>query len=88
MSGQDLDVASWLTDDFLEGYVSWREESATVRNAYALWQDAQPQDQSVAFAAYGAALDREEQAARALRRRVERIRAPLEPRELVNASSG
>jgi hypothetical protein len=60
-----------LDDQFLESYVSWREEAATVQTAYDQWQAGE----ALAFAAYRAALDREEQAANALSRSVERISA-------------
>ena len=55
--------ASELADDFIENYVSWREEATTVRAAYELWLEAAEPDQPLAFAAYRAALDREEKAA-------------------------
>jgi hypothetical protein len=60
-----------LDDEFLESYVSWREETATVQTAYDRWQVGEP----LAFAAYRAALDREEQAAKALRESAERLSA-------------
>jgi hypothetical protein len=60
-----------LDDEFLESYVCWREEAATVQNAYDQWQAGE----ALAFAAYRAALDREEQAAKALCKSVERISA-------------
>ena len=58
-------------DQFLNSYVSWREEAATVQTAYDQWQPGE----ALAFAAYHAALDREEQAAKALSRSVEHITA-------------
>jgi hypothetical protein len=61
-----------LDDKFLESYVSWREEAATVQTAYDQWQTGE----ALAFAAYHAALDREEQAAKALCNSVERFSAP------------
>jgi hypothetical protein len=51
-----------LSDEFLEGYISWREECLAVQGAYEAWQDADPGGRAGAFAAYRAALDREEQA--------------------------
>ena len=60
-----------LDDEFLESYVSWREEAATVQTAYDQWQVGE----ALAFAAYRAALDREEQAAKALRESAERLSA-------------
>jgi hypothetical protein len=68
-------LASWLADDFIENYVSWREEAAGVQSAYVHWQAAQEPDESLAFAAYRAALDREELAAGMLRESAERVSA-------------
>jgi hypothetical protein len=65
-----------LTDEFLDGYVSWREECIALEGAYELWRYAQPRDRTLAFAAYLAALEREEQAARVLRKYSERLRRP------------
>ena len=64
-------VPLMLDDEFLESYVSWREETATVQTAYDRWQVGEP----LGFAAYRAALDREEQAAKALRESAERASA-------------
>jgi hypothetical protein len=82
MSQQLLDTAvprrlDALTDGFLESYVCWREESAAARGAYELWRDAGRPDQALAFAAYRAALDREEEAARLLRESTELISAEV-----------
>ena len=60
-----------LDHEFLESYVSWREEAATVQTAYDQWQAGE----ALAFATYRAALDREEQAAKALWKYAERISA-------------
>jgi hypothetical protein len=68
-------VAPWLADDFIENYVSWREEAAAVRCAYEHWQAAQEADEVLAFAAYHAALDREELAAGMLGESAARISA-------------
>jgi hypothetical protein len=67
-------VPPWLADRYLESYLRWREECAATRRAYALWNGAQRPTRALAFAAYTAALDREEQAAHTLRGRLERIR--------------
>jgi hypothetical protein len=69
------DVAPWLADEFLESYVSWREEAAAVRGAYDRWRVAHLPDLPLAYAAYRAALDREEHAAGALRDAAKRILA-------------
>jgi hypothetical protein len=52
-----------LVDEAVDAYVDWREESATVWDAYARWTNARPPDSPLAFSAYRAALDREERAA-------------------------
>jgi hypothetical protein len=45
-------------------FVDWIEECATVREAYASWSRATAQEAALAFAAYQAALDREERASK------------------------
>jgi hypothetical protein len=54
---------SGLTDEFVESYVCWREACEDVRAAYRRWADCQPQQRSLGFATYRAALEREELAA-------------------------
>lgn len=66
-------VPAWLADDYLEGYICWREAAAAVRQAYEGWNAAERPDRAAAFSAYVAALDREQQAARGLRDRVARV---------------
>ena len=51
-----------LADALIELYVAWREECLTVELAYERWRVAAKEDCEAAFAAYTAALDREEQA--------------------------
>ncbi|MCW3065298.1 MAG: hypothetical protein JWN32_2470 [Solirubrobacterales bacterium] len=67
----------WRTDQFLETYVCWREECELVKLAYESWRGSSAKDQKLAFAAYYAALDREQQAARLLAAASERIDAPV-----------
>ena len=62
-----------IVDDYLENYLRWREESEGVRRAYELWQRADRADAALAYAAYGAALDREQEAADAFCGRIECI---------------
>jgi hypothetical protein len=52
-----------LAEEAIERYVDWREESATVNEAYAQWSTAPEAEGALAFAAYRAAVDREECAA-------------------------
>jgi hypothetical protein len=71
-----LRVAPWLADEFIEVYLCWREESVAVESAYERWRVVRPGDRALAFAAYRAALDREEHATRVFRDAVERIFGP------------
>jgi hypothetical protein len=70
-----------LSDEFLERYVCWREACDDVRAAYDNWRDGEPADREGAFFAYGAALDREESAAREYHKITQR----LAPRALQSA---
>ncbi len=63
--------SSTLIDAMMDGYVSWREECAAVDKAYRDWLGARREDRADAFAAYSAALDREEYAAAEYRRLVD-----------------
>jgi hypothetical protein len=69
------DTAPWLVDDFLDHYVSWREEAASVQTAYDGWRTGEAEDEALAFAAYTAALDLEQHAADLLRESAERVAA-------------
>jgi hypothetical protein len=53
-----------IVDDTVIAYVEWREECLEVWNAYGWWAGAPPEDERRAHAAYCAALDREEAAAK------------------------
>ena len=53
-----------IVDDAILAYVEWREECVEVWNAYGRWASATPEDVERVHAAYCAALDREEAAAR------------------------
>lgn len=50
-------------DTFIDTYVEWREECATVKTAYDRWTHAEGSMRTLAYGAYRAALDREEKAA-------------------------
>ncbi len=52
-----------LIDRLLEFYCAWREECAEVHAAYQRFSDASVPDRALAYAAYVAALDREDAAA-------------------------
>jgi hypothetical protein len=58
-------LTRWPIDALFELYVSWREECHTVWQAYGWWVDSGSRQRTLAYAGYVAALDREEQAARA-----------------------
>ena len=77
-----------LVDDYLENYLRWREESDGVRRAYELWQCAGRADAALAYAAYGAALDREQEAAGVFCARVEYIYRALGVRRSDEDHSG
>ena len=66
-----LSSISDLIDAVMDGYVTWREESAAVEAAYHTWRRASRDQSTVAFEDYFAALDREEQAASEYRRLIE-----------------
>ena len=51
-----------LGDALIDLYVEWREECSAVQLAYERWREASKDDSEAAFAAYNAALDREERA--------------------------
>jgi hypothetical protein len=61
-------------DELVERYISWRDESCAVRVAYQRWSNSGPGERRLAYASFLAALDREEQAARAYAAHVDRIR--------------
>jgi hypothetical protein len=63
-----------LLDEFVESYVCWREESAATRSAYETYAgEENGGNRALAFAAYQAALDREERAARVYQDCAERV---------------
>ncbi|HEX2309782.1 MAG TPA: hypothetical protein VHH91_03615 [Vicinamibacterales bacterium] len=53
-----------LRDQIIDLYLDWLEETAAVADAYASWSGAPAGEEGRRFAAYAAALDREEAAAR------------------------
>ena len=75
LQGQGLRPASSLVDEYLETYVSWREAAYAVQSAYEHWHAVREPDDVLAFAAYRAALDREERAATLLREAADRVAA-------------
>jgi hypothetical protein len=57
----------------MDAYVDWREESASVWDAYERFAQAHGADVSLAFFGYRAALDREECASRVYAGLIDRI---------------
>jgi hypothetical protein len=62
-----------VVDDAVIAYVEWREECREVWNAYGSWASAPPEDVRRAHAAYRAALDREEAAAKVYAGLIKRV---------------
>jgi hypothetical protein len=59
----DQSVRGQLIDEAFAHYLDWLAESEAVNAAYGVWSRAPRTDAALPFAAYGAALDREERAA-------------------------
>ena len=53
-----------LRDEIIDLYLDWREEATAVADAYATWADTTADRKGRCFAAYTAAIAREEAAAR------------------------
>jgi hypothetical protein len=74
---QSTRASSWpavmMLDGLLDGYVDWRESADAVADAYARWSFARGLERSLRFAAYVAAIDREQQAAGAYADAVEDV---------------
>jgi hypothetical protein len=66
-------VREQLIDEALERYLDWLAESEAVNAAYGMWSKASRTAAALPFAAYGAALDREEHAATVYRSVIDRI---------------
>jgi hypothetical protein len=71
-----------LADEAIRVYIDWREESAGVWHAFDRWESTNGADAVTAFAAYRAALDREECAARAYADLLVRVAAARSGRSL------
>lgn len=59
-----------VIDRLMDLYVDWREESDEVQIAYDRWAGGPAEEREGAFAAYQAALDREESASLAFSERI------------------
>ncbi len=73
VTDSDSALGRRLIDALLERYVSWREECRGVRQAYQRWAVSDRCQRALAYAVYVAALDREEQAARAYADQIDRV---------------
>jgi hypothetical protein len=62
-------------DEFFASYLSWRQACEDARRAYDRWKTSDSPRRGLVFAAYRAALDGEEFAARLHAERTERLRA-------------
>ena len=63
--------------EFFDSYLRWREACENARAAYDRWVTSEPERRRLAFAAYCAALDGEDHAARVHSTVAERLRADL-----------
>ena len=62
-------------DEFIESYVCWREACEDVRTAYQRWASCKQGERGLGFAAYRAALEREEHASSIHSVRAQRLSA-------------
>ena len=69
-----VQVEPELVDRLIELYCDWRSECWAVRTAYEQFTAAPPEDRALAYAAYWAALDREEAAADVYAEQLQKIR--------------
>jgi hypothetical protein len=70
----DTALGRRAVDELLERYVSWREECNRVAHSYEGWIGSDRGEGALAYAAYLAALDREEHAARSYAHHLEHVR--------------
>jgi hypothetical protein len=59
---RSMPIESLLTDDVVDAYVDWREQSQRVWLAYQAWSRTASGEARLRFAAYVAELDREHRA--------------------------
>ena len=69
----DKSLRERLIDEAFARYLDWLAESEAVKSAYGAWSTAARTAGALPFAAYGAALDREERAASVYRSAIDRI---------------
>jgi len=73
MRSAAIEIRPDLIDAMMDLYCEWRTECKAVQAAYDGIGEAAPSDRAAAFAAYTAALDREESACRAYAAHVQMI---------------
>lgn len=76
-----------LVDTLMDGYVTWREASVAVTAAYQRWARAGRHERALAYEAYVATLDREEDAASAYQQLIEMV-ATTQTFEATAAAAG
>lgn len=91
MKGHAIHVHPDLVDRLVELYCDWRTECGAVRASYDRFSSASTSERELAFAAYGAALDREGLAAEVYAAQLELIkrlgtRAKRDPPSLTRRS--
>jgi hypothetical protein len=69
----DQSLREQLIDEAFARYLDWLAESEAVKAAYGVWSRAARTNGALPFAAYGAALDREERAASVYRSVIEQV---------------
>jgi hypothetical protein len=72
-SAFDQERRRQYVDELMDYYVSWRESCAAVAVSYEKWRRSDRPEKALAFSAYVAALDREEQAATDYQRAVAKV---------------
>jgi hypothetical protein len=72
ISGDSALRRRWI-DAVFDLYLCWREECQAVEQAYQWWTDSDRGHRALAYAGYVAAVDREEQAARAYAEQLEYV---------------
>jgi hypothetical protein len=65
-----------VIDGLMEMYLDWREECVRLGAAYQRWLSVPVEERDLAFAAYRAALDREEQASAVYAKHLDEIAQP------------
>jgi hypothetical protein len=85
-TGAPSQISPVLNDDLMDLYVEWRQECIVVRNAHVRWSSSPVAEQESAFAAYRAALDREERATAVYADRLQRISRGVDHKTLRTAA--